>query len=256
MADVAENEVVRRDYPVLGREPFESRLTTASHMATVGGNLLQRTRCPYFRNGAIGAYPCNKRAPVGMRRDWGVERGQAVLGISDACTAVSPGDWPVALTAMDATVEIQGWRDYDQFRSPNFTDCLVIRPISNSRSKPARSSPGCQFRRRRPAATRPISKCAIASHMLLPSPRQPWRWRWTAITYGRRILLSAALPPALAGTRGRGALNRRTIEPDIALAAGRAAFADARPGEHNAFKIELGARTLADAIMTAGRKMQ
>ncbi len=51
-------------------------------------------------------------------------------------------------------------------------------------------------------------------------------------------------------------LNRRTIEPDIALAAGRAAFADARPGEHNAFKIELGARTLADAIMTAGRKMQ
>lgn len=86
--------------------------------------------------------------------------------------------------------------------------------------------------------------------------RQPWRFGWTGIMCDRRISLLAALPPAPGAREAEALLNAQTIDREIALAAGRAAFAEARAGEHNAFKIELGARTLADAIMIAGGKIQ
>lgn len=84
-------------------------------MATVGGNLLQRTLCLYFRNGPAGAYACNKHEPgSGCAAIDGLDRGQAVLGQSAHCNAVSPDYWPVALTALtaltalDAMVELLG----------------------------------------------------------------------------------------------------------------------------------------------------
>jgi xanthine dehydrogenase YagS FAD-binding subunit len=73
-------------------------------MATVAGNLLQRTRCPYFRE---ATFPCNKREPgTGCAAREGIDRGNAVLGTSEACTAAYPGDWPVALLAFDAVVDV------------------------------------------------------------------------------------------------------------------------------------------------------
>ncbi len=88
MADVAEHDIVKRDYPVLSQSLSLAASQQLRNMATVGGNLLQRTRCAYFRNGAIGAYPCNKREPgSGCAAIGGLDRGQALLGISDACTA-------------------------------------------------------------------------------------------------------------------------------------------------------------------------
>lgn len=107
--DAANHALIRERFPVLSQALLAGASPQLRNMATVGGNLLQRTRCPYFRNGAIRAYPCNKREPgSGCAGIGGVDRGQAVLGASDACNAVSPGDWPVALTAMDATIEISG----------------------------------------------------------------------------------------------------------------------------------------------------
>ena len=109
MADVAEHPVVRRDYPLLAQSLWKAASQQLRNMASVGGNLLQRTRCPYFRNGAAGVYPCNKREPgSGCAAIGGIDRSQAVLGASDACNAVSPGDWPVALTAMNARIELLG----------------------------------------------------------------------------------------------------------------------------------------------------
>lgn len=258
MADVAENEVVRRDYPVLAESLSKAASQQLRNMATVGGNLLQRTRCPYFRNGAIGAYPCNKREPgSGCAAIGGVERGQAVLGISDACTAVSPGDWPVALTAMDATVEIQGLAGLrsvpiaEFYRLPGDTPHLefaveageIVTGMSVPKTEAGRNSTYLKVRDRESYAFA-LASAAVALAMDGDHVRQA------------NIALGGVATRPWRAREAEALLNRRTIEPDIALAAGRAAFADARPGEHNAFKIELGARTLADAIMTAGRKMQ
>jgi xanthine dehydrogenase YagS FAD-binding subunit len=258
MADVADNDVVRRDYPVLAESLSKAASQQLRNMATVGGNLLQRTRCPYFRNGAIGAYPCNKRAPgSGCAAIGGLDRGQAVLGISNACTAVSPGDWPVALTAMDATVEIQGPAGprsvpiAEFYRLPGDTPHLefeieageIVTGISVPKTEAGRNSTYLKVRDRESYAFA-LASAAVALAMDGDHVRQA------------NIALGGVATRPWRAREAEALLNRRTIEPDIALAAGRAAFADARPGEHNAFKIELGARTLADAIMTAGRKMQ
>jgi xanthine dehydrogenase YagS FAD-binding subunit len=258
MADVAEDDVVRRDYPVLAESLSKAASQQLRNMATVGGNLLQRTRCPYFRNAAIGAYPCNKREPgSGCAAIGGLDRGQAVLGISDACTAVSPGDWPVALTAMDATIEIQGPAGSrsvpiaEFYRLPGETPQLefsieageIVTGISVPKTEAGRRSTYLKVRDRESYAFA-LASAAVALAMDGDRVRQA------------HIALGGVATRPWRAREAEALLNNRTIDREIALAAGRAAFAEARAGSHNAFKIELGARTLADAIMTAGRKMQ
>lgn len=139
MSAVAEDPVVGRDYPVLSEALAKAASQQLRNMATVGGNLLQRTRCMYFRNGGGGIYPCNKReAGSGCAAIGGLDRGQAVLGTSQACTAVSPGDWPVALVAMDASIEL--WDRLVHVRCPSAIsiDCRAIPRILNLPSGPAR----------------------------------------------------------------------------------------------------------------------
>jgi xanthine dehydrogenase YagS FAD-binding subunit len=139
MADVAAHAVIFRDYPVLSEALSKAASQQLRNMATVGGNLLQRTRCMYFRNGADGVYPCNKRAPgSGCAAIGGLDRGQAVLGASQACTAVSPGDWPVALTAMDASIEVLGPAGTRTFPIGDLYLLPVKHRIWNLRSSPVR----------------------------------------------------------------------------------------------------------------------
>ncbi|WP_440412284.1 FAD binding domain-containing protein [Neorhizobium petrolearium] len=258
MADVAENEVVRRDYPVLAESLSKAASQQLRNMATVGGNLLQRTRCPYFRNGAIGAYPCNKREPgSGCAAIGGLDRGQAVLGISDACTAVSPGDWPVALTAMDARIELQG---LDGTRSIPIAEFYmlpgetpqrefsivageIVTGISVPKTEAGRRSTYLKVRDRESYAFA-LASAAVALAMEGDQVRQA------------QIALGGVATRPWRAHEAEAVLNGRAIDRERALAAGRAAFANAQAGAHNVFKIELGARTLADAIMTAGGKMQ
>lgn len=105
-ADLAADPRVRRDHPVLARALLAGASGQLRTMATTAGNLLQRTRCPYFQDVAA---PCNKRTPgSGCAAIGGVTRAHAVLGASDACIAVHPSDMAVALAALDATVHVQG----------------------------------------------------------------------------------------------------------------------------------------------------
>ncbi len=100
MSDVAEDPVLLRDYPALAESLAKAASQQLRTMATVGGNLLQRTRCAYFRAGA--PFACNKREPgSGCAARGGLDRGHAVLGISESCIATYPGDWAVALLAFD-----------------------------------------------------------------------------------------------------------------------------------------------------------
>ncbi|MFH8484629.1 FAD binding domain-containing protein [Streptomyces longisporoflavus] len=107
-SDLAAHPLVRERYPVLSRALLAGASGQLRNVATTGGNLLQRTRCPYFQD--LGK-PCNKREPgTGCGARDGVHRDHAVLGHSRLCIATHPSDMAVALAALDARVELQGVR--------------------------------------------------------------------------------------------------------------------------------------------------
>ncbi|WP_299648256.1 xanthine dehydrogenase family protein subunit M [uncultured Jannaschia sp.] len=105
-SDLAVDDRIRRDYPVLSRALLSGASGQLRNMATTGGNLLQRTRCYYFQDVAS---PCNKREPgSGCRAIGGATRLHAILGASEHCIATHPSDMAVAMQALDASVEIEG----------------------------------------------------------------------------------------------------------------------------------------------------
>ena len=105
-------------------------------MATTAGNLLQRTRCMYFRDTAM---PCNKREPgTGCSAIDGANRTLAILGTSEHCIATNPSDMNVALAALEATIHVQGTKgERAAFRSTTFTSCPATRRSARRCSSPA-----------------------------------------------------------------------------------------------------------------------
>src|ERR1700688_1143523 len=105
-SDLAHHATVVRDYAVLSQAILAGASAQLRNMATTGGNLLQRTRCVYFRDTAM---PCNKREPgTGCSAIGGFNRTLAILGTSERCIATNPSDMNVALAALEATIHIQG----------------------------------------------------------------------------------------------------------------------------------------------------
>src|SRR5437667_7183032 len=105
-SDLANHPTVKRDYAVLSQAILSGASAQLRNMATTAGNLLQRTRCMYFRDTAM---PCNKREPgSGCSAITGSNRTLAVLGTSDHCIATNPSDMCVAMAALEATVHVQG----------------------------------------------------------------------------------------------------------------------------------------------------
>ncbi len=261
MSTVAADARLQQDYPVLVESLWKAASQQLRNMATVGGNLLQRTRCIYFRNGtgnpaAVGVYPCNKREPgSGCAAIDGLDRGQAVLGQSEACTAVSPGDWPVALTALDASVEVAGPRGprtirvADLYRLPGTTPQLeftlepgeIITAIVVPKTAAGRRSTYHKIRDRESYAFA-LASAAVALEMDGDRVRQA------------RIALGGVATRPWRAEPAERLLVGQPLTSERALAAGRAAMAGARAGKHNGFKIELGARTVADALMIAAER--
>jgi xanthine dehydrogenase YagS FAD-binding subunit len=107
MAEVAAHPAVVEQFPVISEALLNSASPQVRNQATMGGNLLQRTRCPYYRD--VGYAACNKRAPgSGCSATGGENRWHAVLGTSANCIATNPSDLAVALVALDAVVEVRG----------------------------------------------------------------------------------------------------------------------------------------------------
>lgn len=256
MSAVAADPLVLRDYPVLAEALAKAASQQLRNMATVGGNLLQRTRCLYFRNGANQVVPCNKRVPgSGCAAIGGLDRGQALLGTSAACTAVSPGDWPVALVAMDAWLEVHGPAGSrtipvaELYRLPGDTPQLeftlakdeLITAVVVPKSPAGQHSTYHKIRDRESYAFA-LASAAVAIEM------DGERVRRAHIALGglaTRPWRAAAAEQVLAGA---------LLTPEIALAAGHAAMEGAVPGTYNGFKVELGARTVADALLIAARR--
>ena len=261
MSAVAADPVVTRDYPVLAEALSKAASQQLRNMATVGGNLLQRTRCMYFRNGAgststVGIYPCNKRAPgSGCAAIGGLDRGQAVLGTSASCTAVSPGDWPVALTAMDASAEVLGPGGTrtvpiaELYRLPGDTPHLeftltpgeMIVALTVPKTPAGRLSTYHKIRDRESYAFA-LASAAVALEM-----------DGERVVSARVALGGVATKPWRAADAEQ-ALAGQTLTPDSALAAGHIALRRASPGKANGFKVELAAHTVADALLIASRR--
>ena len=254
MSEVADHPVIRADYPALSESLWRAASQQLRNMATVGGNLLQRTRCAYFRNGS--EFPCNKRNPgSGCAAIGGHDRGHALLGGSDMCIATYPGDWAIALLAFDAVVDVVGPHGErsvplgelhvepgdDPAREHTLAaDELIVR-IRVPATAAGRGSTYLKIRDRESYAFA-LASAAVALTL-----------DGDSVTECRIALGGVATRPWRAGEAEQELTGQR-LTPEAARRAGEIAFAQARPGTSNGFRIELGIRTVADAVRIAGER--
>lgn len=249
-ADLAQHPAVMRDYSVLSQALLAGASAQLRNMATTAGNLLQRTRCMYFRDTAM---PCNKRQPgTGCPAITGNNRGLAILGTSDRCIATNPSDMCVALAALEATIHVQGQRG---------TRAI---PIGDFHLLPGTT----------PERETVLEPGDLVTRVTLPPPRAGSRHIYLKLRDRASYefaLASAAVVITIAGgtvTHARIALGGvgtkpwRSPEAESALvgqpadansfrAAAETALHEARPQSENGFKVELARRCLAHALHMA-----
>ena len=251
-SDVAADGRVRTRYPVLSQALLAGASGQLRNKASVGGNLLQRTRCPYFYDTAAG---CNKREPgSGCSAIGGFNRSHAILGASDACIATHPSDMAVAMTALDAQIELLGAGQIvrrvalaDFHRLPGNTPHIetVLRPgemITAVVLPPP--PPGRQlYRKVRDRASYAFALVSVAA--IVAAERG-------TITAARVAFGGVAHKP-WRGTEAEAALIGRPASGATFRAAADAALADAAGRGHNDFKIELAKRTLYRTLAQAAQ---
>ena len=251
MSDLAGDARLIRDYPALAESLTQAASQQLRNMATVGGNLLQRTRCAYFRGGE--PFACNKRQPgSGCSAIEGLDRGHAVLGGSNACVAVYAGDWAVALLAFNAEVDVLGPKGrrtipLERFhREPGSTPHietelapgdLIVR-IRVPTTVLGRASTYHKIRDRESYAFA-LASAAVSLHMDGDRVREA------------RIAMGGVATRPWRAYESERSLTGRVLTASSARAAGELALHGAQAGRDNGFKIELGARTVADALMIA-----
>ena len=255
MSDVAADTEVRWRFPVIAEALLFAASGQLRNMASMGGNIMQRTRCAYFRDEV--ALPCNKRRPdSGCSALHGLNRNHAIFGWSDACVAINPSDVAVAFAAMDAIVVVRG-RSGE--RSIPFTDFHRLPGSTPERDTVLERGDLIV------AIEVPARVEARASHYLKVRDRQSYEFALVSAaaavaTDGRR-LRSARL--AMGGvahkpwrlTAAETALRGVSLDDSDALESAIAmSFADARPLAHNAFKVELAQRVALRALQTAGAR--
>jgi xanthine dehydrogenase YagS FAD-binding subunit len=249
-SDLAQHPAVQRDYAVLSQAILAGASAQLRNMATTAGNLLQRTRCMYFRDTAM---PCNKREPgTGCPAITGANRMLAILGTSEHCIATNPSDMCVAMAALEATIHVQG---------TNGARALAIGDLH--------LLPGST-----PHRETVLEPGDLITHVTLPPPvagsRQVYLKLRDRASY-EFALASAAIVITIAGGKvtwariamgGVGTKPWRSPEAEAALVgqpinqasfrnAAEAALRDAKPQSENGFKIELAKRCLTHALQKA-----
>lgn len=251
MADAAADPRVRAAFPVVSQALELSASPQLRNMATIGGNIMQRTRCPYFRDVTAR---CNKRAPgSGCAALDGYNRSHAILGGSEACVATHPSDVAVAFAALEATVHLQG---PDGDRSVSFADFLLLPGSTPDREQALR--PGELIT----AVELPALPGPSRSGYLKVRDRQSYEFALTSAAVALSIrdgVIRAA--KVAAGGVGTVPWKLTAVEPHLlgkrpsdslwAEAAQRAADG-ARPLRHNGFKVELLKRTVERQLRVVG----
>ncbi|MGA7933927.1 MAG: xanthine dehydrogenase family protein subunit M [Kovacikia sp.] len=249
---VADHPEVRRNYPMLSRAILLGASQQIRNMATVGGNLLQRTRCPYYYD---TAFACNKRQPgAGCAAITGINRTHALFGASDQCVAVHPSDMCIPLAALDAIVEVEGPKGNRQIPFGNFHRLPGTTPQRDTNLEPgelitaivlppapfAKSGVYLKLRDRASYAFALVSVAAaveIADNRIKEArlamggmAHRPWRF-----------------PQAESFLMGKSA------NPETFQQAAEIALQGAKPLAHNGFKVELAKRAIRRALAVAAR---
>jgi xanthine dehydrogenase YagS FAD-binding subunit len=249
-SDLAHHAKVREDYAVLSQAILSGASAQLRNLATTAGNLLQRTRCMYFRDTAM---PCNKREPgTGCAAIGGSNRMLAILGTSEHCIATNPSDMCVAMAALEATIHVQGPKGsreiaFDDFHllpedTPHretvlqpgdlITHVTLPPPVTGSRQVYIKL-------RDRASYEFALASAAVVIHAA-----------GETVTYARTALGGVGTRP----WRSREAEEVLTGKPANAAnfrRAAEAALRDAKAQSENGFKIELAKRCLAHALQTA-----
>jgi xanthine dehydrogenase YagS FAD-binding subunit len=248
-SDLAYHEAIRTRYPVLSEALLSGATAQIRNMATVSGNLMQRTRCPYFRD---TFWACNKReAGQGCSALEGYNRSHAVLGTSDQCIATHPSDMCVALAALDAVVCTKGTRAERKIPFREFHVSYGVDPAKETVLEPgelitAVDLPAIEFFRR--------------SHYLKVRDRTSFEFALASAAVALDIK-DGKITDARIALGGVAAKPWRSVEAEKALVgadpneeayakAASAAMEGAKPQKHNAFKIELAKRVVVRALMT------
>src|SRR5713226_5740303 len=249
-SDLAHHPTVQRDYAVLSQALLAGASAQLRNMATTAGNLLQRTRCMYFRDTAMS---CNKREPgTGCPAITGSNRTLAVLGTSESCIATNPSDMNVAMAALEATVHVQG------AKGPRAV------PIGEFHLLPGRT----------PERETVLEPGDLVTHVTLPPPvagsKQLYLKLRDRASYEFALASAAVVLTITSGkiTRARIALGGvgtkpwRSSEAEAALTgkpanegtfrqAAEAALRHAKPQSENKFKIELAKRCVMHSLRMA-----
>jgi xanthine dehydrogenase YagS FAD-binding subunit len=248
-SDLAHDKIVQQDYPVLSQALLSGASPQLRNMATTGGNLLQRTRCYYFRDTAYG---CNKREPgTGCSALDGFNRIHAVLGTSEHCIATHPSDMAVAMMALDAVVHISGTKGE---RTVPLNEFYLL--PGNTPQRENVLAPG-----------ELITYVTIPK--LLGGTRSGYLKRRDRESYEFALASAAVVANVQGGTfrhirialGGVGTKPWRSMEAERVLegkpanaanfhAAAEAALRGARPMHDNGFKVELAKRTLVRSLQT------
>lgn len=248
MAELADNADVRRSCPVLTDSLWLAASAQLRNMARLGGNVLQGTRCSYYRDTKYAQ--CNKRDPgSGCAALDGVNRTHAVLGVSDACIAKYPGDWAQALVALDARVELLGKSGPKVMRFADLHRLPGDRPdvettLETGDLITAFVIPDADFPRSTYLKIRDRESYAYA----LASAAVALRMAGDRAEVVRIALGGVATVPWRA-REAEAVLTGGPITEALATRAAAAAFAGAVPREHNRYKVALGQRTLVRALL-------
>ena len=255
LSDVAAHPDVMRDYPLVAEAISASASGQLRNMATVGGNLLQRTRCPYFRTHAQGA--CNKREPQsGCGARAGENRTAALFGASEACVATHPSDLAVALVALDAEVRILGPAGERQVL---LTDLYRL-----PGQEPARDTVLAAGELLTELRLRPGARFAAHSSYLKVRDRASFEFAVVSVAAALRIengfiaearLAAGGVAPRPWRLRAcEAALVGRVPDGAVLAAAAGLASEGAAPLAGNGFKVELLRRAALRALQTAASR--
>ena len=246
-SDMAAHPLIRRQVPLVAQALLAGASGQLRNMATTGGNLLQRTRCVYFQDLTA---PCNKREPgSGCSAREGFGRYNALFGASEACVAVHPSDLCVALAAVDAAVVIQG--PGGERRLP-FTDLHRLpgnKPqhdttlahgelITALEIAPLPFAANSRYRKVRDRASYAFALVSVAAALEVRD----------GVVHAVRLALGGASHKPHRAAKTEAALLGQPAVHAAFLAAADAELADARPGEHNAFKLPMLRNTIAAVL--------
>ena len=252
-SDAADHPRVRSGYPLLSQALLAGASAQLRNMATVGGNLMQRTRCPYFYDPAFAQ--CNKRDPgSGCAAIGGDNRMHAILGASAHCVAVNPSDMSVAFAALDAVVRTSGPRGERQIPFASFHRLPGDRPDLDTTLEPgelitAVDLPPPQFAdhahyvKVRDRASYAFALVSVAAALRMDGAR---------IEHARIALGGVAHKPLRATAAEQHLAGREPTDAALREAAALA-LRDAQPLDGNAFKVALAQRAIVRAVKTAAR---